>query len=97
MHSKKNQKWYKVEGDEVLLLVNEQLQNNKNQVVNNVDWINSKANLFIETIENSKEFYEKNKELKVRLFIKADEGNLYNEYKVSHWYMTDEAIELDLL
>ena len=44
----------------------------------------------------SKKFYEKHKNLEVKLFIKADAGTLYSEYEVKSWRLNDKGIEVIL-
>ena len=44
----------------------------------------------------SKNFYEKHKNLEVKLFIKADAGTLYSEYEVKSWGLNEKGIEVIL-
>ncbi|WP_271813636.1 hypothetical protein [Clostridium beijerinckii] len=61
-----------------------------------MDWKNSIAYLCINDFEYSKGFYEKNKEYKVRMFLKADAGNLYSEYADKSWYLGEKSLEIIL-
>ena len=52
--------------------------------------------LAVRDISVSKNFYEKHKNLEVKLFIKADAGTLYSEYEVKSWGLNDKGIEVIL-
>ena len=52
--------------------------------------------LCIDSFDYSKNFYEKHKNLEVKLFIKADAGTLYSEYEVKSWGLNDKGIEVIL-
>ncbi|MGL4913016.1 MAG: hypothetical protein ACRC3Y_11370 [Romboutsia sp.] len=95
--AKRYQKWYKVTEDEIRLFVNEGTMSNEKEVVNRIDHKNNKAYLCMGDIEYSKKFYEKHKNLKLRLYVKSDVGNLYNEYRVNDWQASEKGLELFLL
>lgn len=94
---KRYSKWYIVKDNDVRILVNETPRTDKDDNSNKVDWKNSKAYICIDNFESSKKFYEKNKELELKLYIKAEIGTLYNEYKVNGWSFTERGIEVDLV
>ncbi|WP_042273476.1 hypothetical protein [Faecalimicrobium dakarense] len=94
---KRYNKWYIVTEDDVRILVNETSRTDQDDDSNKVDWKNSKAYISMGNFESSKKFYEKNKELELKLYIKADIGTLYNEYKVNDWSLTERGIEVDLV
>lgn len=89
-------KWYKVVENELRLFINEKQVNDKNQFINIIDWKESKAYLYVDSIETSKQFYEEHKELDVKMFIKSDIGVIYNEYEVKSWGLNDNFIEVTL-
>ncbi|MCH1959705.1 hypothetical protein [Romboutsia hominis] len=89
-------RWYRVIDNELRLFVNENLRTDKGEAVNKVDYKNSKAYLCMDSLEYSEKFYNKNKHLKVRLYIKADVGSLYNEYEVIDWCLSEKGLELNL-
>ncbi|MEG2480348.1 MAG: hypothetical protein ACRCYC_08820 [Paraclostridium sp.] len=94
--AKRYAKWYKVIDNEIRVILNESSRVSKNSVANNVDYKNDKAYLCVTDLEGSKKFYEKHKDLELRLYVKADVGSLYNEYKVNDWYVNEEGLEIDL-
>lgn len=94
---KRYSKWYIVTENDVRLLVNETPKANQEENVNKVDWKNSTASLLIDSFETTKKFYEKNKHLELKLYIKADFGTLYNEYEVKDWTLGENSIEVDLV
>ncbi|MBO3445292.1 hypothetical protein [Clostridium sp. CCUG 7971] len=93
---KRYNKWHIVTDNDVRMLVNETSNTDNDDNSNKVDWKNNKAYIFMDSFESSKKFYEKNKELELKLYIKADIGTLYNEYKVNDWSLTERGIEVDL-
>lgn len=94
---KRYNKWYIVTDTDVRILVNETPRTENDENANKVDWKNNKAYICIDSFESSKKFYDKNKELELKLYIKADVGTLYNEYKVKDWSLNDRGIEVDLV
>lgn len=94
---KRYSKWYIVTDTDVRILVNETSRTDKDDNSNKVDWKNNKAYICIDNFESSKKFYEKNKDLELKLYIKADFGTTYNEYKVKDWDLTERGIEVDLI
>ena len=80
--SKGYMRWYRVVEDEVRLFINERAVNNNKEAVNKIYWKENRAELCIDSFDYSKKFYEKHKNLEVKLFIKADAGTLYSEYEV---------------
>ena len=94
---KRYSKWYIVTDTDVRILVNETSRTDKDENSNKVDWKNNKAYICIDNFESSKKFYEKNKELELKLYIKVDIGTTYNEYKVNDWGLTERGIEVDLV
>lgn len=93
---KKYSKWYKVINDEIMLVINEEKRNSKKELVNMVQWKNNKAFICLDDEEYRTKFFNKHKDLKVRLFVKLDTGLLYNEYETIGWSLQDEAIEIEL-
>lgn len=89
-------RWYRVIDNELRLFVNENLRTYTGKDVNKVDYRNNKAYLCMDSLEYSNKFYNKNKHLKVRLYIKSDAGSLYNEYEVIDWSLGENGIELNL-
>ena len=87
---------YRVVENEVRLFINERAVNNNKEAVNKIYWRDSRAELCIDSFDYSKNFYEKHKNLEVKLFIKADAGTLYSEYEVKSWGLNDKAIEVIL-
>ena len=94
--SKGYMKWYRVIGDEVRLFINERTLNDKNEVVNKIYWKDNRAELCIDSFDYSKKFYEKHKNLEVKLFIKPDGVSLYSEYEVKSWGLNDKGLEIIL-
>lgn len=94
--TKGHTKWFRVVENELRLFVNEKQVNDKNQFINIIDWKESKAYLYVDSIETSRKFYEEHKQLDVKLFIKADVGVIYNEYEVKSWGLNDNFIEVTL-
>jgi DNA polymerase III alpha subunit (gram-positive type) len=90
-------RWYKVIDNEIRILLNESARVSKNSVKNILDYKNDKAYLCVSDLEASKKFYEKHKDLELRLYVKADVGSLYNEYKVDNWYVSENGLEIDLV
>ena len=50
----------------------------------------------IDSFDYSQKFYEKHKNLDVKLFIKSDGGALYSEYEVKSWGLNEKGIEVIL-
>lgn len=91
---KGSSKWYKVLENEVRVLISEnQVCNNKK--VNEIQWKTNKGTLCKDSLEYAEEFYEKNKELNLRVFIKSDTGVLYSEYDVDSWGLGEGGIEIN--
>lgn len=88
--------WYRVVEGELRLFINEKLKNDDGVLHNKIDWKNNIAYLCINDFEYSKDFYEKNKEYKVRMFVKADVGALYSEYAVESWSLGEKSLEVIL-
>ena len=94
---KKYSKWYKVMNDEIMIIINEEKKNSKKELVNMIEWKTNKAFICLDSEEYRTKFFDKYKDLKVRLFIKLDTGLLYNEYETIGWSLEDEAIEIKLV
>lgn len=88
--------WCRVVEGELRLFINEKQKNDEGVFHNKVDWKNNIAYLCINDFEYSKDFYEKNKEYKVRMFVKADVGTLYSEYAVTSWSLGEKSLEVIL-
>lgn len=86
--------WCRVVEGELRLFVNEKQKSQDGVLHNKIDWKNNIAYLCINDFEYSKDFYEKNKEYKVRMFVKADVGALYSEYAVKSWYLGEKSLEV---
>lgn len=93
---KKYSKWYKVIDNEIMLIISEEKKNSKKELVNLVQWKNNKALVCLDSEEYRAKFFNKHKDLKVRLFVKLDTGLLYNEYKTIDWDLKDDAIVIEL-
>ncbi|MDO4535768.1 MAG: FimB/Mfa2 family fimbrial subunit [Clostridium perfringens] len=91
--TKGHMKWYRVVEDEIRLFINEKAVNNKS-FNNKIYWKENRGELSVEDLESSKKFYDKNKHLNIKVFIKNDSGTLYSEYKVKNWGLSDTGIEV---
>ena len=86
--------WYRLVEGELRLFINEKQKNDEGILHNIIDWKNNIAYLCINDFEYSKGFYEKNKNYKVRIFVKANAGNLYSEYAVKSWSLGEKSLEV---
>lgn len=93
---KKYSKWYKVIDGEIMIIINEEKKDSKKELVNDVQWKNNKALICLDSEEYRAKFFNKHKDLKVKLFVKLDTGLLYNQYETIGWSLKDNAIEIDL-
>ncbi|WP_238860162.1 hypothetical protein [Clostridium sp. YIM B02569] len=89
--------WCRVVEGELRLFVNEKQKSDTGILHNKIDWKNNIAYLCINDFEYSKGFYEKNKDYQVRIFVKADAGNLYSEYAVKSWDLGENSLEVILV
>ena len=68
--SKGYMRWYRVVENEVRLFINERAVNNNKEAVNKIYWKDSRAELCIDSFDYSKNFYEKDMNLKIDSWIK---------------------------
>ncbi|WP_300385890.1 hypothetical protein [Clostridium sp.] len=87
-------KWYKIVEDEIRLFVDETAVDENNKLINKIYWKEDRGELGFEGPDSVEEFYEKHKDLKVRLFVKAEEKKIYNEYRVTKWNAGEKDIEI---
>ena len=87
-------KWYRVIEDELRLFINEKALNENGGKLNYIYYKENRALLCADGIEYSKEFYERFKDFKVRVFIKSDVGALYSEYEVESFGLCDRGLEV---
>lgn len=92
--SKGYMRWYRVVENEIRLFINERAINDNKEIVNKIYWKDSRAEFCIDSLEYSKKFYEKHKDLDVKVFIKSDGGALYSEYEVKSWGVNEKCIEV---
>lgn len=92
--SKGYMKWYRVIEDELRLFVNEKHLSEKNERINIIYWKENRAELCIDGFEYAKKFYENNRNLSVKFFVKANVGALYSEYAVKDWGLCPKGIEV---
>ena len=84
---KGHMKWFeaKKESNEVLMMINEKQVNKSGDLSNIINYKESFGNLCIDATEYAKEFFNKYKEYKPRVFIRQASGSMYIEYAVENW------------
>ena len=87
-------KWYKIVEDEIRLFIDENAMDDNNKLINKIFWKEDRGELGFNESDSIEEFYEKHKDLKVRIFLKAEEKKIYNEYGVSKWRARENDIEI---
>ena len=87
-------KSYRIVEDEIRLFIDEKALDDNNELINKIYWKENRGELGFDGPDSAKEFYEKHKDLKVRLFLKAEEKRIYNEYGVAKWKAGEKDIEI---
>lgn len=91
---KGHMKWFHEdkENREVLLLINEKQINKYGDIVNIINHKESFGRLCVDSIYYIKDFFEKYKGHKPRVFLRQFTGNLFNEYEVESWSVDEEGL-----
>lgn len=87
-------KWYKIVEDEIRLFIDENAIDDNKQLINKIYWKEDRGELGFDDPDSIEEFYEKHKDLKVRIFLKAEDKKIYNEYEVAKWKVREKDIEI---
>lgn len=96
---KGHMKWYyeDKENNELLLLINEKQTNKNGGTVNIINHKESFGRCCIDSIDYIKDFFEKYKGHKPRVFLRQFTGNLFNEYEVESWSVDDEGLYIKFI
>lgn len=87
-------RWYRVIEDELRLFVNADKTNDEGKFLNKIYWDENRAELCINDMEYCNKFYERFKQLNIRIFIRFNEKPLYSEYEVKDWGINNKGIEV---
>ena len=92
--TKTGMKSYRIINDDLILFVDEMETNSEGNLSNKIDWKSSVGTVGIGNLDFTDDFYEKNKALTPKVYIKADYSILYNEFKVDSWEVNGNSINV---
>ena len=92
--TKTGMKSYRIINDDLILFVDEADTNTEGNLANKIDWKANTGTVGIGNLDFSEDFYEKNKALTAKVYIKADYSILYNEFKVDSWELNNNSINI---